>query len=121
MKKLLCYCRERCVRVFRVARDLGVSMGEWLACCMAVPVVPATARPFVPTSRCYFLRLGVPLEATALEIQEAYKSLTAKPLHPAARRLIDEAYAVLGDDVRRELYVLTRRALVKQGLSADRA
>ena len=72
----------------------------------------------VPTSRCLFLRLGLPFDATPNQIEDAFARLQAKQLPPQAKLLLDEADAVLGHWAHRELYILTQRALQCHGLAS---
>jgi hypothetical protein len=75
--------------------------------------------PRVPASRCYYSRLGLFPGAQPSQIQAAYEAARNAALHPAAQRLVDEAYAVLADPIRREIYLLVRRGLLAHGLAAD--
>lgn len=82
--------------------------------CMFAPKCPR-----VPASRCFYARLGLFPGATLWQTRDAYEAARRAGLHPAAQRLVDEAYAALSDPVRRELYLLVRRGLVASGASAD--
>lgn len=79
----------------------------------------APACPRVPASRCYYSRLGLFPGASSGQIRAAHHTARQSGLHPAAQRLVDEAYAVLSDPIRREIYLLVRRGLVAHGLAAD--
>jgi hypothetical protein len=81
--------------------------------------VHAAVCPRVPTSSCFYSRLGLYPGASLLETRKAYEAARLAKLHPVAQRLVDEAYAVLSDPVRREIYLLVRRGLVASGLAAD--
>lgn len=67
--------------------------------------------PPAPGSGCLYARLGLPFGASAREIQSAYRVLGRKPFSPADKAKLDEAYQVLSDPTRRELYRLTQEAL----------
>lgn len=71
----------------------------------------------VPTTQCYFLRLGLSFDATANQIEDAYTRLKVQQMPAQAKLLLDEAYAVLGHWAFRELYVLNGRALMRHGLA----
>lgn len=79
----------------------------------------APVAPRVPASRCYYARLGLFPGASLHQTHSAYEAARRAGLHPAAQKLVDEAYAVLSDPVRREIYLLVRRGLVAHGLAAD--
>lgn len=85
--------------------------------CRSLVVAPEAPR--VPASRCYYARLGLFPGASLHQTRSAYEAARRAGLNPVAQKLVDEAYSVLSDPVRREIYHLVRRGLVAHGLAAD--